>query len=186
MQECFYPKNIFNDCKCDDLTVLGEPLKAYSRNPNTSLNLDSKHYAEIYKSFKDAYAAGGVLDRSRQYYFKQRQAETRYNSRNVSEKVGGYFLENVAGYGIKPFRVLVAMILLFLLGFAAFHLLGKIGISDSLFITAGAMFTFGANVNQVNELGIGFHILYVLISFFGIALSALLITVLANIWFKDR
>jgi len=186
MKSCFYPKNVFVDCKFDENTLFDKPLEKKLRPSRQELAFDNKQYSEIYKSVKEAYAVGGATRKSRSYFYAQKQAETRFNSRNFWEKMGGFVIENIAGYGIKPWRALETLFLFSTVGFCLFYFWGKVAVSKSIMLTAGAIFTFGAFTDELKRLGICFQLLYIFLSFSGIAFTALFITSVANIWFSER
>jgi len=180
---CFFENNVFNDCQFDEATRIDSPLRS-SRFSKKQINLDMRELSGIYKGIKEGYLSGEILDKKRDYYFLERQVITRYNLDKISSKIGNYFLEYVSGYGIRPFRVLYAMILSFIFFTALF--VGKIGYPDGLLLSTGAYFTNGANSNLLSTMGPFYQSIYLLESFLGILLIALFITVMANLWFNER
>ncbi|MCJ7508825.1 MAG: pentapeptide repeat-containing protein, partial [candidate division Zixibacteria bacterium] len=180
-ENCFYSGNILINCKFDASTSINEPI---AKARQKDCNLDNRKLAEIFKGVKEAYAVGGAYKKSSNYFFKQMQSVTHYNTGNFFEKIGEYVWEAIAGYGVRPSRVLCVMVGVFLLSFLWFSL--KIGLCDGFILTSGAMFTFGANVDYLRILGVADKIVYVATSFFGISLVALFITVLANKWLRER
>ncbi len=54
-----------------------------------------------------------------------------------------------------------------------------------MMLSAGAFFTFGAKMSLLDTLGLPYKVLYVLTSFAGVSLLALLITVWANVRFRE-
>ena len=183
-KNCFIPNRIFFNCKFDEQTIINEAIDKPQRMSGDSFKLSKSDLAEIYKGIKEGYMAGDVIKQSRLYFFKERQSITRHNSKRLRERIGGYFLELIAGYGIKPFRVLLTMLIIFFIFSVVF--IAKIGVSEGLLLSAGGFFTFGANTNYLQTLGTFFKIIYIAESFFGIALMALFITVLANYWFREK
>ena len=181
-ENCFLPKPIFFDCRFDELTTV-DNLK---KEPNSKWKetLDNKETAEIYKGMKEAYRAGQVTDQARDYFLKERQAVTRYIRSSTGDKLFGYFLELTSGYGIRPLRVLLTMIVALMLVSLPFMV--RFGISDGFLIGAGAFFTFGANSDKLQAAGYFFKIWYVIEAFLGLCLIALFVTVLANKWFSER
>lgn len=180
-ENCFIPENILFDSRFDELCQVDRLRK---NSVWESLVLQNKHIAGIYKGIKDTYKSGNVIKQSRQYFFEERKALTRHNAKDWKEKIGGFFLEFLTGYGVRPFRVLRNMIL-GLIFFSAFFI-AKFGAPQGLLISAGAFFTFGANVNYLQSTDTFWMILYIAESFSGIALMALFITVLANVWFAEK
>ena len=183
-RDCFIPARVFFDCSFDERTEIGEPMPAPVRLKSSGLKLENRDRAGIYKGIQEAFAAGEVVSKARSYYFKQRQCVTRFNTSGIRAKAGGYFLEYLTGYGVKPIRVLLAMIAVFFAVTVGFSL--KFGLADALLLVAGAFFTFGAKSELLNGLSLGWRILYVATAFSGIALTALFITVLASNWLRER
>jgi hypothetical protein len=62
----------------------------------------------------------------------------------------------------------------------------QIGFTDALLLTSGALFTFGAKLELLDKLGLLHRILYVFSSFVGVSLTALFVTVLVNVFMRDR
>lgn len=183
-ENCFIPENLFIDCRFDENTKISNPIQKPLQMTKSGLLFDNKQLSGIFKGIKEAYASGNVVNKSRDYFFKQMQSVTRYNSSGVLDKLSGYFLEYIAGYGVKPFRVLSTMLGIFL--FSLYLFSQKIGLSDGLILTSGALFTFGANADLLKALDVFYKVLYVATSFFGISLTALFITVLANVWLREK
>jgi len=182
--DCFIPENIFIDCKFDENTRVLNLVEKPPKVTGGSFVLDKKHLAQIFGGIKDAYAAGSVFRQSRTYFFRQMQAATRYNSEGFLQKLWSYVIEYAAGYGVKPFRVLATMGVTFLLSLAMFS--QKLSLPDALMLTAGAFFTFGAYSDLLRVLPLTLKFWYVVTSFAGISLTALFITVLANMWLRER
>ncbi len=183
-QGCFIPENIFFDCRFDESTAVNELAPKPIRMTASGLVLEKSHRAGIYKGIKEAYTAGGAVAKAREYFFKQMKAVTRYNTQGFWRKAWSYFFEYVAGYGVKPHRVLFTMCVVYLLSLLVF--LQRYGLSDALLLTAGAFFTFGASSDLVREGPAFWQVFYVATSFLGISLTALFVTVLANVWLRER
>lgn len=179
---CFLPNPLFFDCKFDELTIVDQ-LKT-NANRGWMETLDNKESAEIYKGIKEAFRAGQVVNQAQNYFLKERQAVTRYIRSRARDKLFGYFLEFTAGYGIRPSRVLLTMIVS-LIAFSSPFMM-EFGISDGFLIGAGAFFTFGANSDKLKMLGYGYRFLYIIEAFIGLSLIALFVTVLANKWFSEK
>jgi len=180
----FIPKRLFFNCKFDEQTIINDPLAKPLRMSEDSFKLSKSDLAEIFKGIKESYMAGEVIKQARRYFYRERQFITRQNANNWRDKTGGYFLEYITGYGIKPYRVLLTMLIIFFIFSVIF--VAKIGVSEGLLLSAGAFFTFGANTNYLQTLGTSFQIIYIAESFLGISLMALFITVLANYWFREK
>lgn len=181
-ERCFFLTNPFFDCKFDEQTVVDHLI--HMANHGCKHHLNKGSLAEVFKGIKDAYVAGNVSSKARDYLFEEKQSIRRYNSTRWA-KPGAYFLEWVTGYGTRPWNTLIAMALIFLVFSAAF--ISQIGYSDGLLLSAGAFFTFGANTERLRELNPAafWRSLYVLESFLGISGMALLITLLARYWFGE-
>jgi len=182
-RNCFYLGRLFFDCRFDETTSIDTPIDE-PLSTTEGIKLNKTEHAEIYSGIKESYGAGNVFKQSRQYFFKQKQCLTRYNVNNLREKIGGYFLEFIAGYGTKPIRVLLSMLITFLF-YSSFFMV-KLGIANGLMLSAGAFFTFGANTNYLQTLCLPFKVLYIAEAFSGISLIALFITVLAKRWFGEK
>jgi hypothetical protein len=180
-QDCFISDNILFDSRLDELSVLDRPRE---KSVWESVVLNSEYLAEIYKGIKDAYKSGNVIKQSRQYFFEERKALTRHNAKGWKDKIRGYLLEWVTGYGVKPSRVIGTMIAVLSLFSSVFAII--IGARQGLLLSAGAFFTFGANTHYLQDAGTFLTFLYIAESFSGIALMALFITVLANVWFAEK
>lgn len=181
-KNCFYKNVLFNDCKFDVKTLLDNPKDKPSSTFN--VELDKTNLAEIYKGIKEAYVSGGVFMESRKYFFKQKQSITRHNIKGKLNKIKNLLLEFTTGYGIRPMRVLCSM-----LGFFIFYssfFICKLGFAKGILLSAGAFFTFGANINYLQYLSNFFKILYIFEAFTGISMIALFIVVLSNLWFTEK
>jgi hypothetical protein len=182
-ENCFVPYRPFFDCRFNETTIIGE-FQRHPRKGPKNLELIRKDLAEVYRGIREAYVSGAVIDKADLYFIEMKKALTRYNSRTIHQKILGYTLELVTGYGIQPSRVLVTMfatLTIFTLIFST-----KIGFKDGSLLSAGAFFTFGAYTDYLKTFGPILRILYIAQAFLGVFLTALLVTVLANKWFRDR
>ncbi|MEW6439267.1 MAG: pentapeptide repeat-containing protein [Pseudomonadota bacterium] len=184
---CFIYENIFRNCKFNENVRLHnqrEPLifglipKAHGFNEK----LEPTQISGIYKGVKDGFSAGEVVSQMHRYLFLQRQAYTRFNS---TKKFSAYLWEYLAGYGLRPLRVLATLIILFFV-FSAWFWFRTTSLSDSLLLTSGAFLTFGAKTNLLDHLSFFDRALYMGAAFIGMSLTALFVTVLANVLLKDR
>lgn len=121
---------------------------------------------------------------ARIYFFKERQSVIRHNTRSLYAKLTGYFVEFIAGYGVKPERVFITMILFFALFSSVF--IARFGFSQGILMSAGAFCTFGAGADRIPPGDLLIETLYIIESFTGISILALFVTVLANMWFRDK
>lgn len=182
-KHCFVEKNLFHSCCFDEQTTL-DPFIHSSRHVKKQVQFHRKELPELYKGIKEGYLAGNVIKKSRDYYFLERQSITRYMVDNTSEKIANYFLEIVAGYGIRPLRVLLWMGILFLLFSLIFT--ERLGYPDGLLLSTGSYFTNGVDSQVITHIGIGYQLLFILESFLGIVFTTLFITVMANLWFSEK
>jgi hypothetical protein len=93
----------------------------------------------------------------------------------------------IAGYGMRPLRVLGTLIAVFLLsyGWFLFRVPPPVNLKQTLIFSAGALFTFGAQVDQLTKLSSLDSFVYVLTSFLGVSLLALFVTVTTNVLLSD-
>lgn len=182
-KNCFIETNLFHSCRFDEQTHI-DTLRSTSQHIKKQIHFDPKELAELYKGLKNSYMAGKVINQSRDCYYLERQAITRYILENPFEKVGNYFLEIIAGYGIKPLRVLLWMVLLFIVFSLIF--IAKIGYPDGLLLSTGAYFTNGAGTPYLQDLGIFYQSLFILESLLGILFTTIFVTVMANLWLRER
>lgn len=182
-QHCFIETNLFHSCRFDERTSI-KGLRSTSQLSLKTVVFNPKELAELYKSLKNSYLTGKVINKSRDCYYLERQAITRYIIDNKYEKLGNFFLELIAGYGTKPLRVLVWMVMLFLIFSGIF--INKIGYPDGLLLSTGAYFTNGVESQQLRDLDIVYKSFFILESFFGIVFTTLFVTVMANLWLRER
>jgi hypothetical protein len=182
--QCFMPDRVFVDCSFDQRTQVDPSAPKPSRMSSESFRPDPKDLADVLAGIEEAYRAGGVHTQARRYYFRRMQAVTRHNSATRFEKGLGLIKEYLAGYGVRPLRVLAAMVIAFAGSAALFAT--AVSPPDSVILASGALFTFGAKADLLTELVVPYRMLYVMTAFVGISLTALFITVLANIWFREH
>jgi len=184
---CFFNKNKFMNCRFDENvkflntnTPLVHGLLRRSGDFNDELMTDQ--IAGIYHGIKDGFADGEIFNKARDYAFLQHQAYTRYNK---PFSAGAYLWEFIAGYGLKPLRVLLALCAAF--GFFFTWFLVRLGnVSDSLLVAAGAFLTFGAKAELLARLALVDQVVYILGALCGVSLIALFITVLTSVLLKDN
>lgn len=181
VKDWFTRKPLFEDCRFDNTTTVDD-LRSVAKWSDH--RLEDRDRADVYRGLEEAYVAGSVDRNARRYYFKKRQCITRYNERWPT-KLNGYLLELNSGYGVYPARVFGSMLAVFMLGSVLFWLVGGLSPYDSALLSAGAFFTFGARADQLTLLPSFFLAIYVAESFAGIGLMALLVTVLARLWFSQ-
>jgi hypothetical protein len=179
----FFSENVFLDCRFDNETYVGELPRTpvLSRRP---INLPDSSVSDIYNGIKEAYRAGGVVTKAREYLFRQLHAATRYNSENWKEKTVGILSEYVTGHGLRPVRVLLTIAIVFTVVLSLFCY--EVPWHDALLLTCGAMFTFGAKADLLDGMGVFYPFLYVLSSFAGITLTALFIAVVFNRLVREK
>lgn len=183
-KNCFMVGNMFEHCKFDQQTRVGEPIEKPNRVFSKPYIYNKLELAELYKNIADAYNSGGAAEPEQEYFLKAMKAVTRYNTQSFLKKAKRYFLELVTGYGVKPLRVFFTLALVCLLSFLIFA--SKVGVPTSLMLTTGGLFTFGASTDTVRELGVTYELIYIATAFAGLSLTALFITILANVWFREK
>jgi hypothetical protein len=169
---------LFFDCRFDEQTRVNEPVP---RGRATLADIDR---AEFLKGIREGYEAGDVVDIADDYFVDERKKVTRFNTTGCTRKIRGYLLELVTGYGVRPIRVLTSMFFIFVIYSGIFAV--KFGCADGLMLSAGAFFTFGAQADLLNSACLFWRIIYILEAFFGVALMATFITVLARKWLGHR
>ena len=182
-KHCFIENNMFHSCRFDERTGV-DIFTPESQHEKKSKFFNPIELPELYKGLKDGYKAGSVTSKVRYYYFLEKQAITRYIIDNVFQKTGNYFLEIVAGYGVKPLRVLISMIFIFLFFTAVF--IGELGYPSGLLLSTGAYFTNGVSSDLVRSVGVFYQILFIIESFLGIIFTTLFVTVMANLWLSEK
>jgi len=180
-EKCFFVRRLFVNCKFDEKTAIDEPADG----PTIMVHheLDKKDLAEVFKGIREGFVAGEVSKQARRFWFREKQCITRFNSKTRRDKIIGFFLELVTGYGFKPDRVFCTMVVTFLLFSAMF--VSQLGLWQGLLLSAGAFFTFGANSEALWQMGGWAKVLYISEAFFGLSLMALFITVLVSYWFRE-
>jgi hypothetical protein len=186
-RNCFMDENIFRNCRFDENVKIVNTKKSLAfgllpRANDFQQEIKRDQISGIYRGIKDGFVAGEIFALSRRYLFLQLRAYTRYNE---PRKIWAYLWEAVAGYGLKPQRVLCFLVLLFAVVFLIFW--ARLGnASDSLLLSAGAFLTFGAKVDLLEHLTMLDKAIYIASAFVGVSLVALFITVLANVLLKNN
>lgn len=174
--DCFMDTTKFDDCLFNVNTKInGVITKAY-HNPERILHKED--ISDIYKGIKDAYWAGMVFDKYREYLFKQKVAERKYMKKGFSMMVD-VLKEGVVGYGIWPANVILTSLLVIVV-FSYIYQLFNYSFYDSVIMSLGAFTTMG----EIPRTPV--NIFFLLEAGFGISLFALFITVLANVWFSEK
>lgn len=184
---CFFYKNIFKHCRFNENVdiINNNKILTFGLLPRAiqfKQDLDLDKISSIYQGIKDGFLAGEIFNQARVYLFLQRQAYTRFNAKR---KMGEFLWEFIAGYGLKPGRVLIVLGLMF--GGASCFFSWRLGTwSDGLLLSAGAFLTFGAKADLLGKLSFVNHLIYIGSAFSGVSLVALFVTVLASVLLKDR
>lgn len=171
-----FRSRIFFDCRFDEQTKISRPV---SRGIAT---LEKKDEADFYRGIRESYEAGDVSNAADDYLLAERKSITRNNTECLARKARGYFVELLAGYGVRPARVLVSMLVVLSVFSTAFAL--KFGRNDGLMLSSGAFLTFGAKTDLLNSASLPWKIAYIAESFLGVSLMATFITVLARKAFR--
>ncbi len=183
-KDCYMPNRLFYDCRFDETTIVGDSVaRPYRMNP-TDDPCPKHELTNIYKGIKEAYVAGDLPHMGRRYFYRQRHAATRHNSQTRGQAIRGHIEELIAGYGVRPLRPLIAMALGLAVSIGVF--LTAVPFTDAFLLSAGALFTFGANTEALKALGFGYKAIYVLTAFFGLSFTTLFITLLAHVSFRER
>lgn len=180
----FIPANIFFDCIFNETVSVTVPTDRAFKETNSEILLDKTALGEIYKALKEGYTAGDVIKKSREYFFKEKQSIARYNFKNPLGKAIEFLIEIIAGYGVRPGRVFMTTITIFACYSAVF--VHHFGWRQGMLISAGAFCTFGASSSCISNAPSWLETVYILESFSGISLMALFMTVLVNLWFRER
>lgn len=175
--KCLYDEVIFNNCRFNANCKINDPKKP-KRNEKNEFN---RELSSFNTSVSEAYKEGGIFDKSRLYYYKSRKARTRYNSNNIICRLGGKIIELITGYGVKPARPLICLVLIVLIFTGIFYIrLGSV--YSALTTSVNAILTMGDS----SSLSCPFDVLYMIEGFLGVAIIGLYITLLANMWFSQR
>ncbi len=175
---CFLKENVFSDCLFDVNSSVGQ-FEKQTNNFGKHV-LDNKDLPGIYKGIKDAYSAGEVYDKHRDYFFKQKATETQYLRKGFS-KISAQIQESMTGYGVRPLRVVEWAVFIILMFAIIYFSIFKQSI-DIAFITSLSAFSTMGNVPNISFM----NYLYLFESLLGIGFFALFITVLANVWFGEK
>ena len=175
---CFLKENIFSDCLFDVNTSVNH-LKEQTNNFGKH-TLDKKDLPGIYKGIKDAYRAGEVFDKCRDYFFKQKATETQYLKSGIP-KISALIQESMTGHGVKPIRVVEWAVFTILFFANIYIFMFRQTVDTALLGSIGAFATMG-DIPSIPVM----NYLYLIESLFGIGLFALFITALANVWFGEK
>jgi hypothetical protein len=183
---CFFATDVFVDCKFDELTrIMGRPKRshAHGKENMTRITYDPQYDSPFYRGLRDAYEAGRISNLARICLFREKQALTRYNTPKGSQQLARYFLEYTTGYGVKPGRVLITVLILMTVFTSIFvSAFGQKG----FLLSAGGFFTFGANTGYLENAALVYQLLYGLEAFLGVSAMSTFIVVLTNYWASLR
>jgi type IV secretory pathway VirB2 component (pilin) len=183
-RNCFIPDNLFSGCRFSESTIFdGLPDQPQGEN-SFKLTRPEALLPDIYHGLRESYVNGRAGRQARRYYFKEMQALTRHSSQSKGSALQGWLLELLVGYGVRPLRVLIVMIVTY--GIATTVMATRLGWRMAVVVTAGAMLTFGAHTETLDSLPAWYELLYVFLAFLGIALLALFVTVSANVFLRER
>jgi hypothetical protein len=182
-ENCHFDSVPFANCKfAGNTRFSGVRMVPVGGMPASRSELKKKNRCFIFQSISEGYRNGGQNRLAREFYYKQMSNYTFYNLPPY-QKPASFLAMFVTGYGVLPFRIFLWLILMFsgnLLYFKQFF-----NASDSLILAAGALFTFGAKTNLLDNLSFLGQLLYVFTSFAGISLVALLVSSFSNIWNRE-
>ena len=126
---CFFHRNIFKDCRFNENVkiVNTKEFLRFGLLPSAqrfNQTIESDQISGVYQGIKDGFLSGEIFNQFRAYLFLQHQAYTRFNA---NQKIAAYLWEFIAGYGLKPWRVLMVLGLLFLLVSCFFSVIAHLG-----------------------------------------------------------
>jgi hypothetical protein len=180
----YYAANLFTDCSFDRACELAPSTPKPVNVSSLGVGSGTGFLVELYRSVKEAYNAGGAPERSRDYYYKQMEAARLHQTPGKWDRTLAFAFKWIAGYGVRPLRVLATIAALYVLAAAIFKT--AFDLPTSLLLAAGALFTFGARAEQLASVPWPYSVVYGLTSFGGIALTALFVTVLAAVFLRER
>ena len=182
---CFFEDNKFEHCRFDENSSVVS-IKTIPNKFKTDFN--PKNLSGIHRGIKEAFLAGGINSHARHHHFLQNYTYTRHNTSGWQQFAALFGWEKLSGYGLRPLRVLSALLFIFALSYCwfLFRISPFPDFQRTFILTAGALFTFGAQADQLSQLTYLDDVVYVGTSFLGISLLALFITVTANILLKDN
>lgn len=178
---CYLGLPMFDDCRFDAATRVSDSSPRPVRGFNAQRDL--KRQSTLYIGISEAYRSGGAREKARDALFEALCAETRHN-RDGARRAVGYVKEFVFGYGLRPGRVLRALVGMLIIGTAGFT--PTMPPRDAFLVAAGAVFTFGVHADRLDQLAPLYSVLYTLLAFGGISLIALLAAVWARVFFADE
>ncbi len=179
-RSCYFRQPVFADCRFDDATNFeswrSARLNAAADAIASAKAAFDKAKASVYAGLQEGYAAGGVGHEARRYFFDRNAAATRHNTPPLRQPARFAF-EVVAGYGVRPLRILFALLLVLSVSIAYFSIsYGSAGV----LLATGAFFTFGAESHILANAPVRDVVIYVLTAAIGTAGIATFITLLAT------
>jgi hypothetical protein len=191
---CAFNNVTFNNCFFDErariLSCRFDHQVNFTKFPRASLFRNNqsrplKADADLYSSIATGYENGSVFDSSEIFFYLARQSSTRHNTSKLSKLPVLYLEEFLTGYGTKPHRILVSLALIYVLFTLYFYFAGPVeNFGDSMVFTAGALFTFGAFADHLNQASLLERLGYVTLSFIGISGLGLFIATLTSRWLR--
>lgn len=172
----------FSDCYFDDQTTVFN-MAPQSFHFGEKVRMKKEALAGYYASFQAAYEASGADDMALDCYWRGRQAFSRHNL-SRARKLRALANEWLTGYGLRPFRPLLALLALYFVATLVFW--AEMPLKESMVFSAGGLFTFGAGSEHFKDLGYPGTIFYVSLAFFGITLTALFVTCVASLAFRAK
>lgn len=172
---------MFADCQFDAGTSIDVPQlnMVLAKGQNQMKDTELSGY---YKALEEGYAAGGVPELSRKYHFLSRKARNDFLSENrLSWLATKIFVELLTGYGVEPSRPIIGAVITILI-FACLFWVQQGSFYKAFLLSSSAFVT----IDSASLLPFPFNFLYVVESLFGIVFLALLVTVLANVWFSYK
>jgi uncharacterized protein YjbI with pentapeptide repeats len=183
-QNTFFSDRAFSDCSFDANTNFTALPRNGVAGALRNLCLTNATLSDVYQGISEAYFSGGTQTKGRDFLFLQLHFAARFNTEGTAKKLAAYFWEYISGFGLRPSRVLLSLVLYFILLLLLFSF--KVSFPDAILLTCGSIFTFGAKSDMLDSFSLFFSLLYAFSSFVGISLTALFVTVLVNVSFRGK
>lgn len=160
-------------------TAPAEAQTAETEAAGAGVALEPDLLSGFYTEVSRAFGAGGVNSRKRDYFLKANDAKTTYQSAGLT-KIGRHLLGDFAGYGVRPLRISLALLLVVIVFAVTFWRL-------TADLYGGFVLSFAGIFTMVSIAGVPwpYDWLFIVEGLLGMALFGLFIVSVANVWF-DR
>jgi hypothetical protein len=127
-RDCYWNESTFEDCRCDATVTVDNPSTLMRRRetpgltavPQTEPGLSGLELAGFYMRLSESFRTGSSFSQARRFEFLANQTTRRSRARRYDATVD-LLVEATTGYGLRPLRVAVLMILLVLVGGSYFR-----------------------------------------------------------------